>query len=364
MIELEVKIPAAGMQKYPIYIGAGLLGSVVSQVSEVFAGSKIFVVTDENVVAAGHLQSLCGDSEIANYVISPAGETSKHIDTVVSIVESMEKGKLGRDTVVCALGGGTVGDIAGFAASIFKRGVPVVQIPTTTLSQADSAVGGKTGVDSTLSKNAFGTFWQPRAVYVDVSTLKTLDERQYRAGIAEWVKHAVIADEQYFGFLEENLDAVLAGNEEILAKCAEYNCGIKAAVVEADPTEKNQRKMLNYGHTIGHAVEQVSGFDLLHGESIAIGMIGAGLIQKEMGIGGEGLERITKILERLSMPMKIPAGLEMEKIMEAIARDKKAVNGWPRFILVNKIGEVRVEDGQYGTEVSQDIVRKILKLLW
>jgi len=156
---------------------------------------------------------------------------------------------------------------------------------------------------------------------------------------------------------------VLAGDEEILAKCAEYNCRIKASVVEADPTEKNQRRMLNYGHTIGHAVEQVSGFELLHGESIAIGMIGAGLIEKEIGIGGDGLSRISKMLGRLSVPVKIPAGLSMEKILETIGRDKKAVNGWPRFILVNKIGEVRVEDGQYGTEVSEDIVKKILKQL-
>ncbi|MHC4216294.1 MAG: dehydroquinate synthase/iron-containing alcohol dehydrogenase family protein, partial [Planctomycetota bacterium] len=153
-----------------------------------FPERGMFVVTDENLVEAGHLSKLLGDREVPTHIISPAGETSKHINTVVSIIEDMEKACLGRDSLVVALGGGTVGDIAGFAAAIFKRGVPVVQIPTTSLAQADSAVGGKTGVDSTISKNAFGAFWNPAAVYIDVATLSTLDDRHYRAGLVESIK--------------------------------------------------------------------------------------------------------------------------------------------------------------------------------
>ena len=217
---------------------------------------------------------------------------------------------MGRDTVVIALGGGVVGDIAGFAAAIFKRGVKVVQIPTTTLAQADSAIGGKTGVDSSLSKNAFGVFWHPSAVYIDVATLKTLDDRQYRAGLVESVKHALIADEKYFEFLESNLDAILRRETDILEKVAYQNCRIKAQVVEADPTEKNQRRMLNYGHTIGHAIESASGFELLHGEAVAIGIIAAGMIEIEMGLGDEKrLERIRKILTGLGVPVGIPANI-------------------------------------------------------
>ena len=188
MLELDIKIPASPEGGYPIRIGSGLLGSLWDKIDADFGKCSKFVVTDENLVSAGHLQKLLGDRDIATFTISPAGEASKTIDTAVSIIEAMEKAYLGRDTLVVALGGGTVGDIAGFAAAVFKRGVGVVQIPTTTVAQADSAVGGKTGVDSSISKNAFGAFWHPAAVYIDVATLATLDDRQFRAGLVESVR--------------------------------------------------------------------------------------------------------------------------------------------------------------------------------
>ncbi len=255
-------MPAEKAGEYRIEIGTDILGSVWSKIESQFGSAGKFVITDANVAKAGHLDKLFPGRDIPIYVISP-GESSKNMNILVSIVEAMENAYLGRDTVVIALGGGVVGDIAGFAAAIFKRGVKVVQIPTTTLAQADSAVGGKTGVDSSLSKNAFGCFWHPSAVYIDVATLETLDERQYRAGLVESVKHALIADEKYFEFLENNLDAILRRQGDILEQVAYHNCRIKAQVVEADPTEKNQRRMLNYGHTIGHAIESGSGFELL-----------------------------------------------------------------------------------------------------
>ncbi len=194
MQELYIKVPGTTETSYRITIGSGLLSSVWSTVEAGFPKAKRFIITDANVVAAGHLDTLLQGRDAPSYVIRPAGEPSKNIGTAVAIVEAMEKAYLGRDTVVLALGGGTVGDIAGFAAAIFKRGVPVVQIPTTTLAQADSAIGGKTGVDSSISKNAFGAFWHPAAVFIDVATLRTLDERQYRAGLVESVKHGLIAE--------------------------------------------------------------------------------------------------------------------------------------------------------------------------
>ncbi|MHC4737149.1 MAG: 3-dehydroquinate synthase [Planctomycetota bacterium] len=272
MNEIEVKIPAAEAGSYRIHIGNEILGSLWDRIETDFSRSNKFVVTDENLVSAGHLEALL-------FVITPAGETSKNINTVVSIIETMEKAYFGRDSLIVALGGGTVGDIAGFAASIFKRGVPVVHIPTSTVAQADSSIGGKTGVDSSISKNAFGAFWHPAAVYIDVATLTTLDDRQFRAGLVESVKHALIADKEYFDFLESNIEAILERKADVLEKMADYNCKIKASVVEADPTEKNQRRMLNYGHTVGHAIEAASGFELLHGEAVAIGIIAAGLIE-------------------------------------------------------------------------------------
>ena len=364
MFEHEIKIPASPATSYKISIGTEILGTLWPRIEADFSRYNAFVVTDENLVSAGHLQNLLGDRSVPTFIIRPAGETSKNIDTAVSIIEAMEKGYLGRDTLVVALGGGTVGDIAGFAAAVFKRGVPVLQIPTTTVAQADSAVGGKTGVDSSLSKNAFGAFWHPAGVYIDVATLTTLDERQFRAGLVESIKHAIIANSEYFDFLEGHLDAVLDRQTDVLEQIALWNCKIKGRVVEADPNEKNQRRILNYGHTIGHAVEAASGFELLHGEAVAIGIIAAGLIEVELGLSESGrLERIRTILENLDVPVRFPKDLAEKDLINLVKRDKKAINKWPRFVLIAKIGEVYRQDGQYAVEVAADVVEKVLQKL-
>lgn len=364
MLELDIKIPASPEGGYPIRIGTDILGSLWDKIDADFAKHSKFVVTDENLASAGHLQTLLGKRDVPTFTISPPGEVSKTIDTAVSIIEAMEKAYLGRDTLVVALGGGTVGDIAGFAAAVFKRGVSVVQIPTTTVAQADSAVGGKTGVDSSMSKNAFGAFWHPAGVYIDVATLTTLDDRQFSAGLVESIKHAIIADADYFDFLEANLDAILARKPDVLEKLAHKNCKIKGGVVETDPTEQNLRRILNYGHTIGHAVESASGFELLHGEAVAIGIIGAGLIEIEMGLAQPGrLERIRGILEKLGVPVRLPRNLAEENLIDLIKRDKKAINKWPRFVLIDKIGQVHCEDGQYAVEVAPELVTRVLNKL-
>jgi 3-dehydroquinate synthase len=232
MRKLQVNIPAQDAQSYAIEIGSGTLGGLMERIERDFAGFGKFVLTDANVKAAGHLDTLLGGRDVETYVIDPPGEVSKHINTVIAIIEQMEKAFFGRDSVIIALGGGTVGDIAGFAGAIYKRGISVVQIPTTTVAQADSSVGGKTGVDSSISKNAFGAFLQPNAVFIDVETLKTLDDRQFRAGLIESVKHGLIADKQYFAFFEDNIDAILSRDSEILQEMAFRNCQIKAEVVE------------------------------------------------------------------------------------------------------------------------------------
>jgi 3-dehydroquinate synthase len=364
MLEHEIKIPAVTATSYRVKIGTGILGSLWPKIEADFAGYNKFVVTDENLVSAGHLQTLLGQENVPVFIISPAGEASKNIDTAVSIIETMEKAYLGRDTLVIALGGGTVGDVAGFAAAIFKRGVPVVQIPTSTVAQADSSIGGKTGVDSSTSKNAFGAFWHPAAVYIDVATLKTLDDRQYRAGLVESVKHAIIADSEYFEFLETNLDAVLERKPDVLEQVAYWNCKIKGSVVEADPGERNLRRILNYGHTIGHAVEAASSFELLHGEAVAIGIIAAGLIEIEMQLAEPGrLERIRQILQKLDVPVKLPKDLADKDLIDLLKRDKKAVNKWPRFVLISKIGQVYSQNGQYAVEVAPELVEKVLDKL-
>lgn len=365
MKELEVKIPGSKATSYKISIGAGILGSVLKTVESQFNNQNYFIVTDENLIKAGHFNNLLGNRDIPNFVIKPAGETSKNINTVTSIIETMEKAFLGRDSLLVALGGGTVGDITGFAAAIFKRGIPVIQIPTTTVAQADSAVGGKTGVDSSISKNAFGAFWQPKAVYIDVATLKTLEDRQFRAGLIESVKHALIGDEKYFDFLEKNLDSALNRNPKMLEEIAYSNCRIKADVVESDPTENNRRRILNYGHTIGHAAELVSGFELLHGEAVAIGIMAAGLIEIELGLSSpQRLERIRKIFEKLAVPAKLPPALSKDKLIETMKRDKKAANKQPKFVLIDKIGSVYCRNEQWAVDVEQELVEKILDKLY
>ena len=364
MLEQEIKIPASPAANYRIKIGTDILGSLWPRIEADFAGYNKFVVTDENLVSAGHLQKLLGQNDVPAFIISPAGETSKNIDTAISIIETMEKAYLGRDTLVVALGGGTVGDVAGFAAAIFKRGVPVVHIPTTTMAQADSSIGGKTGVDSSISKNAFGVFWHPAAVYIDVATLATLDDRQFRAGLVESVKHAIIADSEYFDFLENNLNAVLERKPDVLEKVAHWNCKIKGGVVETDPGERNFRRILNYGHTIGHAVEAASGFGLLHGEAVAIGIIAAGLIEIEMKLAEPGrLERIRGILQKLGVPVILPEDLADKDLIDLIKRDKKAVNKWPRFVLITEIGRVYCRNEQYAVEVAPEVVKKVLDKL-
>jgi 3-dehydroquinate synthase len=364
MIKREIKIPGTKDRSYKVEIGTGILGELWQKIEADFEKHSKFIVTDENLVLTGHLNTLLNGRSAPAFVISPAGETSKKIDTVISIIETMEKTYLGRDTVIVAFGGGTVGDIAGFVASIFKRGVPVIQIPTTTVAQADSAIGGKTGVDSSVSKNAFGAFWHPAAVYIDVATLTTLDDRQFRAGLVESVKHSLIADSKYFDFIEQNLDAIVRREADVLEQIADYNCRIKGSVVEADPNEQNQRRILNYGHTIGHAVETASGFELLHGEAVAIGIIAAGLIEIELGLAQQNrLDRIRKILEKLGMQLQLPKDLADKDLIDIIKHDKKAINKWPKFVLLSNIGRIYCPHGQWAVDVSQEVVEKILHKL-
>ncbi len=364
MNQIDVNIPEVPSSRYPIYIGSKTLGELPCLIEKDFAGLKPFTITDKNVYDAGHTKAFTGNPD-AMFVIDPPGEVSKHIQTVTAIIETMEKAFLGRDTVVVAIGGGTVGDIAGFAAAVFKRGVPVVQVPTTTVSQADSAIGGKTGVDSTISKNAYGAFWQPGAVIIDVDTLKTLDDRQYRAGLVESVKHALIADEKYFAYIQDNIEGLLARDVDVLQSIADFNCRIKAAVVQEDPTEKNKRKILNYGHTIGHAAESVSGFELLHGEAVAIGIIAAVKIEIQLlNAEPSRLGTITGILEKLGVPVKMPADISKTGLFETMKRDKKAVAGVPRFVLLDRIGAARCANGKWSHEVSKEIVENAVDSLY
>lgn len=365
MLEMDVYIPAKASGSYRVTVGSGLLDSVVEKTRMLLPARRPFVVTDSNLVKAGLLERLTGGAGLPGFIIDPAGEVSKNIHTVSAILEAMESHRLGRDTVVIALGGGTVGDVAAFVASIFKRGVPVVQAPTTTLAQADSAIGGKTGVDSSISKNAFGTFWHPTAVFMDVDCLRTLDRRQYKAGLVESIKHGLIADATQFCYIEENLDPILSCEPTAMVHLAFSNCRIKASVVQQDPEEKGLRRILNYGHTIGHAVESASQYQLLHGEAVAIGLVAAGMIELRLGLSEvDKLQRLLCILDRMGIPRHIPTYIPPEKVMELLAYDKKAVDCKPRFVLTTGLGQVHCHAGQWTTEVDLRLVEEVIKELY
>ncbi len=364
MQKIEVKIPSCPKNSYTIAVGDEFLPAVLGQIKKLLPGKELFLITDANIAKTKHLKKLTGLCNLYRYVITPAGEKSKNINTVTKIVEQMEKKALGRDCAVIALGGGTVGDIAGFVAAIYKRGVPVVQIPTTTVAQADSAIGGKTGVDSSISKNAFGVFKNPTAVYIDVSTLKTLDDKQFNAGLVESIKHALIADKDYFDYLQKNLSGILARKSQPLEYIAVKNCRIKASVVENDPYEKNKRRILNYGHTIGHTVESASNYKLLHGQAVAIGIIAANIIEQKLGLGGEErLASLKKLFGRLDISLKVPKSITKRQILDIISRDKKAVQKWPRFVLLEKTGKVLCKNGQFALQVERKIVEETIDIL-
>ena len=361
MTTASVRVPAKPETSYEVRIGTGLLSQVLAELRADWPGHRQFVVADANLRDAGHLAALLGDQTVDHLVIEPAGESSKHIGTVEAIIGQLERQRFGRDTLLVALGGGTVGDIGGFAAAIFKRGVSYVQVPTTTVAQADSAIGGKVGVDSDLSKNAFGAFKNPVRVYVDCGVLATLAERDYCAGLVETVKHAMIADAGYFAYLESQLDALLAREPEVLMHLGERNCAIKGDVVWRDPEEANLRRILNYGHTIGHAVESASGYGLLHGEAVAIGIVGAGLLAERMGLASaEVRERATALFRRMGLPVATPPELDDERLLDIMTRDKKAKGGVPRFVLLEALGAVHCPGGHYAVEVPPELLRGAL----
>ncbi|MEA1997552.1 MAG: 3-dehydroquinate synthase [Gemmatimonadota bacterium] len=370
MIEVYVNLKKEVDNSYPVFIRAGLLDEAAGMIAEWFDRTSFAVVSDSNVAelyAAPLVKNLrdlgCRTSEIITF---PAGEQSKTREAKIGIEDRMFSQGLGRDTVVVAVGGGVTGDLAGFAAATYARGVPLVQVPTSLLAMVDSSIGGKTGVDVPWGKNLVGAFHQPSLVLIDPRVLSTLDERQFAAGMAEVVKHAVIRDKDLFTLLEENVGSLTRSSEELLENLISRNCRIKAQVVEQDEREGNLRQILNFGHTVGHALEALSGYRWLHGQAVACGMAVEMEIAAGTGLfttGGEGLERLVKLLSSLDLPVRIDSlEVSAEKIIEYTSLDKKARERRARYVLPEKIGKMaRDEQGAYAMEVDHGIVLEALK---
>jgi 3-dehydroquinate synthase len=352
-------------ESYDLIFGNNMFEFIGEDLKEMKLGSKYAIITDSNVIDlyAYNLEvELKSQGIKCDIFCFKAGEKSKNLATCEQIIEEMSAMKYGRDSVIIALGGGVVGDISGFIAAIFNRGVPFIQIPTTILAQADSSIGGKTGVDTEHGKNLVGAFKQPCRVYLDVSTLKTLPEREVRNGLAETIKHGVIQDSEFFYYLHDNMQKLLEKNTSSLLYVARNNCTIKGKIVEQDPHEKGLRKILNYGHTVGHAVEKISNYCLSHGESIALGMMAAGRIAVKLGYFKETcLESQEELLVKAGLPIRIPEEISDEAIIEATSRDKKAKEGKVNYCLPLEIGKMHHFNYAYVTFVENKIVKATLK---
>jgi 3-dehydroquinate synthase len=353
-----------GDRSYPIRIGVDLGPDCFDEVDE---GQRVLLVSDD------HVNALYGDAweerlsasglQVSRETV-PAGEPSKGLEMASRLYDSAASAGLDRQAFVVALGGGVVGDLAGFVAATYLRGLRLIQVPTSLLAMVDSSVGGKTGVNLGAGKNLVGVFYQPVEVIADLKTLSSLPEREYVAGLAEVVKYGVIWDAELFSSLEQNLDAILSRDLDVLASVVRRSCEIKAEVVAVDERESGVRAILNYGHTLGHAIEQVSGYSgWRHGEAISMGMVYASELSKAMKqFPEEDASRIAELLQRCGLPVRpadagFPGG--WEALRRAISSDKKSQKQIPRFVLAENVGAVR-----FGCEVPEDVLEATYQKLF
>lgn len=333
-----------GARSYPIIIKEGVLPSVGRRLTRLGFKGRAAVVTNP-LVARLYGKTVMASLKTARLdavmITLPDGEGYKTLDVASQVYDGLIGHRMERTSPVVALGGGVIGDMAGFAAATYLRGVPYIQVPTTLLAQVDSSVGGKTGVNHPMGKNLIGAFYQPSAVFIDPKVLKTLDARQLRAGIAEVVKYGVIVDERLFAFLEANAGGIL-GNGRALARAIERSCRIKAGVVSEDEREGGIRAILNFGHTFGHAIEAASGYGhYLHGEAIAIGMCLAAELSVSLGLcDPQAAVRIRNLTLAFGLPTEPPPDIPAKEIVSAMRLDKKVKSGAIRFILPTGIGGV------------------------
>jgi 3-dehydroquinate synthase len=349
---------ALGARSYPIYIGAGLL-SHAELITTTLPQNKVAIITN-TTIAPHYLGPLCRAFEARGIsvatVMLPDGEAYKNWETLNKIFDALIENRCERKTTLVALGGGVIGDLAGFAAATYQRGAPYIQVPTTLLAQVDSAVGGKTAINHPLGKNMIGAFYQPLAVIADTDTLATLPEREVAAGLAEVIKYGLIRDAGFFDWLEQNIDRLLGRDPEALAYAIERSCSSKAEIVALDEREVGLRALLNYGHTFAHAIEAGLGFGTwLHGEAVAAGMVLAAKLSQRLGlIGGHEVARIVGVLARARLPVKAP-NLGGERYLELMGHDKKVEGGKIRFVLLKQLGEAFVAD-----QVPADAITEVL----
>ncbi len=347
---------------YEILIEGGLLTEVPEDLKALSLGYRYAIISDSNVseLLGGDLKRLLEEVGLKSELfVFQAGEASKNMDTVVKLARAMVRAGFDRKCALIALGGGVTGDVAGFLASIYLRGIPYVQIPTTLLAQVDSSVGGKTGVDLPEGKNLLGTFYQPWRVYIDYGVLATLPFEHLKNGLAEVVKYGCIASPELFQFLEENASALLNYDASALEHIIFESCRIKADIVSRDEKEGGLRRILNFGHTLGHAIEAAANYEILHGFCVSIGMVAAARLSEELGLAQRDLSTpLEALLRKLGLPVRIPKELDPAKIEAHLRADKKVWRGKLVFVLLKEIGAP-----VFYEEPPKELIRKIIDSL-
>jgi 3-dehydroquinate synthase len=340
-VQIDVML---GARSYPIWIGTGLLEDPARWRGAI-RGRHALVVSNE-VVAPLYLHRVRAglDGLASSALVLPDGEAHKTLDSAARIFAALADLKASRDATIIALGGGVIGDMTGFAAACWMRGIAFMQMPTTLLAMVDSSVGGKTAVDLPQGKNLVGAFHQPRAVVIDTATLATLPERELRSGLAEVVKYGALGDAAFFAWLEDNIDALLARDPAALAHAIATSCRNKAGIVARDETEQGERALLNFGHTFGHALETATGYGtLVHGEAIAIGMMLAARLSARLHRASDSdARRLQALLERCGLPTELPANVDAQRLLELMRLDKKNVSGRLRLILWRGVGQAEI----------------------
>lgn len=336
-------------RSYPIYIGENIISGLAEKISEKYSGRQVIVVSNPLIFSyyGEELVKILKTKLDCITEIIPAGEEYKTFEMAEKIITSMIEAKFNRDALLIALGGGVVGDLAGFAASIYQRGIDFIQVPTTLLAQVDSSVGGKVAVNHPLGKNLIGSFYQPKEVWIDLNTLKTLPEREWKAGLAEVIKYGILGDGSFFFKLEENKGKLLKDNLTLAKEIIRRSCEIKALVVSKDEKEENLRAILNLGHTLGHALESATNYNRYrHGEAIAIGMVLAAKLAVKLKMLDEDAKiRIENLIKGVGLEINLPADVDMDLIINNLYLDKKIKNKELVFVLPRKIGSVEVVTG-------------------
>ena len=338
-----------GKRSYDILLGSGLLGKLGECLSQIVQPSRIVLITHPCLFKIYGDKVLSGFKDqgwTADLIEVEEGETSKTLGQAEKIFDRLLDLKCDRKSVLIALGGGVIGDLVGFVAATFQRGVPFVQVPTTLLSQVDSSVGGKTAVNHPKGKNMIGSFYQPCLVLADLDTLQTLPQKEFRAGLAEIIKYGVISDSSLFEYLEKNVEKILQLDKKCLEYIIKTSCLIKAEVVEKDELENHYRMILNFGHTLGHAIEALTHYSkFIHGEAVAIGMVYAAKLSQKLGKCQEGIpRRLDRLVRKFGLPTDLP-DLNSKAIIESLYHDKKTMNHKIKFILVKEIGVVEIVEG-------------------